>query len=145
MEQSEEPLAQYRHSLEIAQRLAAADLGNSQRQRELSTAHTLVGDMLRTLGRREDAFVEYRWSLQITARLAELDPGNSDRQLDLAASLFRVSTFIEPARARPLVNRAIAILDPLAQAGKLTAAQRDWPRLLRELLATFPPEQVGAQ
>jgi tetratricopeptide (TPR) repeat protein len=145
MKQNEGALVQYRRSLEIAQRLAVADPGNSRRQRELSTAHAVVGDMLRTLGRREDAFVEYRSSLQITTGLAELDPGNSDRQFDLAVSLFRMSTFIEPARARPLVNRAIAILDPLAQAGKLTAEQRDWPRLLRELLATFPPEQVGAQ
>jgi len=143
--QSEEALAEYRLSLEIAQGLAVADPGSSQRQRELSTAHVLVGDMLRVLGQREDVFVEYRSSLQINARLAELDPGNSDRQFELAVSLFRVSTFMEPARARPLVNRAIAILDPFAQAGKLTAEQRDWPRLLRELLATFPPEQVGAQ
>jgi hypothetical protein len=39
-----------------------------------------------------------------------------------------------------MLHRAIAILDSLAQANKLTAAQGNWPQLFRNVLAGLPPQ-----
>ncbi len=145
MGRNEEALTEYRLGLRIAQRLAASDPGNAERQRALSIVHSQIGDFLRVLGQRQDALMEFRRSLQIAEMLVKRDSGNSNRQFDLAASLFRVSTFLEPAHARPLVRRALAIVESLAQGDKLTAEQRDWLPQLRGLLATFPPEPADAQ
>jgi hypothetical protein len=68
------------------------------------------------------------------------DPGNVAWQLDLVTSLYQASTLLDPAKARSMLHRAIAILDSLAQANKLTAAQGNWPQLFRNVLAGLPPQ-----
>ena len=45
----------------------------------------------------------------------------------------------------PTIEQALAIAEALARDGKLTAAQQNWPQLLRASLAKLPPEQAKAR
>jgi hypothetical protein len=38
------------------------------------------------------------------------------------------------------LREALAIAEALARAGRLRAAQQDWPQMLRDALAKLPPE-----
>jgi hypothetical protein len=48
-------------------------------------------------------------------------------------------------RARAALLDALAIAEALAREGKLTAAQQNWPQLLRDALAKLPPEAAEAR
>jgi len=54
-------------------------------------------------------------------------------------NLYKLSTVAAPAEARAVLSRALSIADSLARAGKLTAEQREWPKLLRARLAKLSP------
>ena len=86
----EEALAAYRRSLAIAEKLAAADPGNTEWQRDLSVSHDRIGDVLVAAGRREEALAAYRRSLAIREKLAAADPGNTEWQRDLSVSHDRI-------------------------------------------------------
>ena len=45
----------YRDGLEIIERLAEADPGNSSAQRDLSVFYNKLGDLMRTLGKTDEA------------------------------------------------------------------------------------------
>jgi tetratricopeptide (TPR) repeat protein len=141
----EEALAEYRRSLAIADKLAAADPGNTGWQRDLSVSHNKIGDLLMTAGRREEALAEYRMGLEIAEKLVAADPGNTGWQADLVISCYKVSRVSEPAAARAALLRAITVADMLAKNGRLTEAQTGWPQLLRDALAKLLPEPAGAQ
>jgi hypothetical protein len=48
---------------------------------------------------------------------------------------------VEAPYEASLSIEALAIAERLAREGKLTAVQRNWPQLLREVLAKLPPER----
>ena len=83
-------LESYRASLAIAERLAKADPGNADWQRDLSVSHNGIGDVLRAQGNLPGALESYRASLAIRERLAKADPGNADWQRDLSVSHDRI-------------------------------------------------------
>jgi hypothetical protein len=60
-------------------------------------------------------------------------------------SLYSTSTASDPPRARAALREALAIAEALARDNKLTAAQQNWPQLIREALAKLPPEQAEAR
>jgi len=138
-------LVAYEECLAILRRLAAIDPGNARWQRDLSAILVKVGDMRLAAGDRAAALLAYEESLAIVRRLAAADPDNASWQADLAVSLYKVSTGFDPPRARALLREALEILETLAREGKLTAAQRNWPQLLRDRLATLPPEAAEAR
>ena len=78
-------------------------------------------------------------------KLAASDPGNAEWQTDVVVSLYKVSTVSDPPRARAALREALAIVEALARDNRLTAAQKNWPQLLRDALAELPPETAGAQ
>ena len=57
----------------------------------------------------------------------------------------RSASASDPPRARAALREALAIVEALAREGKLTAAQQNWPQLLRDALAKLPPEQAEAR
>ena len=66
---------------------------------------------------------------------------------DLAYGLSAVGSVAEPAQARTALRQALAIVEALAAADKLTPAQRNcsvcaWMDLVRQ--CGFPPTQVGS-
>src|SRR5205823_3149240 len=80
----EEASNAYRHSLDIRERLAAADRSNTQWQRDLSISDEKVGDMLNAQGKLDEALKSYRDSLVIRERLAAADRSNTEWQRDLS-------------------------------------------------------------
>jgi tetratricopeptide (TPR) repeat protein len=141
----EEALTEYRRSLEITQKLAAADPANTRWQHDLSISHDRIGDVHLAAGRRNQALSEYHRSFAIRDKLATADPDNTRWQANVVISLYKISTVSEPAQARNSLQRALAIVDMLAQRDALTAAQKRWPQSLRAALAKLPPETADAQ
>jgi tetratricopeptide (TPR) repeat protein len=69
--------AQYRQSLAIRERLAAADPTNAAWQRELVISLVKVGEIEERLGKTAEAVERYRAAAAINARLVALDPTNA--------------------------------------------------------------------
>jgi tetratricopeptide (TPR) repeat protein len=139
-------LAAYAEGLEIRRKLAAADAGNALWQHDVCVSLNRVGDARLASGDRTAALAAYEEALAIMRRLAATDPGNAGWQADLALSLYKVNTATESPRARAaLLREALVIVDALVRAGKLTAAQQDWPKIVRAQLARLPPAQATAR
>ena len=77
-------LAAYKAALAIRERLATADPGNVKWQRDLSTAHSNIGNVLLAQGNLSNALAAYKGSLVIAERLATADPGDAGLQDDLS-------------------------------------------------------------
>ena len=84
-------LTSYRASLAIPERLAKADPGNADWQRDLSVSHDRIGDVQVAQGDLPAALTSYRASLAISERLAKADPGNAEWQRDLIVSYVKLS------------------------------------------------------
>jgi tetratricopeptide (TPR) repeat protein len=89
-------LAQLEYALmEDAQRLAAADPENADRQCDLSISHRGIGRVLQTQGDLPGALRAYLASLEIAQRLAAADPDNARWQSDLSFSHYTVGGVLE--------------------------------------------------
>ena len=84
-------LTSYRASHTIRERLAKADPGNAEWQRDLSVSEQRVGDVQRAQGDLPAALTSYRASHAIRERLAKADPGNAEWQRDLIVSYVKLS------------------------------------------------------
>jgi hypothetical protein len=101
--------------------------------------------MLALDGKQEEALAQYLRSLAVAEKLAAADPGDWGEQSVLAVALYKVATVAEPPQARTVLTRALAIVESLERANQLVDAQRAWPQIVRDAIATLPPEQTQAQ
>ena len=83
-------LAAYQESLDIARKLAAADPGSAQAQRDVSVSLGKIGDVKLRSGDGPGALAAYQESLDIDRKLAAANPGNAEAQRDLLDSLAKV-------------------------------------------------------
>jgi tetratricopeptide (TPR) repeat protein len=120
----EEALTAYQKSLAIREKLAAADPGNSDWQRDLSISHNKIGDVLVGAGRREEALAAYHKALAISEKLAAADPGNTEWQIDLVVSLHRIASAGEAKEVN--LARALSILQRLDAVDALSPMQKSW-------------------
>jgi hypothetical protein len=123
----------YLDGLAIAKRLAAADRKNkglaaadpqsAQAQRDLSISYGLLGDVNLQLGNAEAARGYYLDGLAIAKRLAAADRKNVEAQTDLFISYFKLGSVCREThqygRARHWFARALQVVEPLDQQGKL--------------------------
>ena len=94
-------LAAYQESLDIRRKLAAADPGNAQAQRDVSVSLDKLGDVkLQRRRRPAGALAAYQESLDIRRKLAAHDPGNAQAQRDVSVSLDKVGD-VKLAGGRP--------------------------------------------
>jgi tetratricopeptide (TPR) repeat protein len=103
------------------ERLAQAEPGRADYQRDLSVSYNKMGDLFRALGQGEEARQAFAKSLAIRERLAQAEPGRADYQRDLIVSWVKMSD-IEPARAREHLSRAHDIARSLRDQGRLAPA-----------------------
>jgi tetratricopeptide (TPR) repeat protein len=112
----------YRRSLEISQKLADADKGNAQAQRDLAVSFERLGNVQLRLGGRKAALESYRRTLEINQKLADADQGNAQAQRDLAISLIDVGDAHRLLRERNAAlesyRRSLNIRQQLADADK---------------------------
>ena len=141
-------LQAYTDSKNIADRLAAADPGNAQWQRDLSVSWDKLGNVR---GRRATCPARSRPTPRARAsadRLAAADPGNAEWQRDLIVSLAKLA---ESAAAGPTpsavadhyrgalhIARDLAASDRLAPADAWMVTELE-RRLAATLAATDPP------
>ena len=120
----------YEEGTRIAERLAKADPGNAEWQRDLSVSYNKVGDVLKDQGNLPEALNAYRDSLAIAERLAKADPGNAGWQRDLSVSYNKVGDVLKEQGTLPEALNAyrdsLAIAERLAKADPGNAGwQRD--------------------
>ncbi len=138
-------LSAYEEALAIMRKLAATDPGNTDWQSDVGQSLFEVGNARGAMGDRVGALSAYEESLAIRRKLAAADPGNAEWQADLVISLYIVGTVSDPPRARAALREALDIAEALARDKRLTAAQQNWPKLLRDALAKLPPEAAEAK
>jgi len=125
-------LSSYKQGLEIAQKLAARDPGNTGWQRDLSVSYNKIGDVQVAQGDLPSALSSYKQGLEIRQKLAARDPGNAQRQIDLVISLWKLASVLDQQRspqkreAGAKYQRALEILRPLAVENRLTTEQKTW-------------------
>ena len=138
----------YERSLEIFERLAAADPDNAGWQNDLSVSQERIGDVLSAQGNLPEALESYWASLAIVGRLAAVDPGNARWRLDLSVSHSKIGDVLsargnlpqalESYGASLAIVRRLAAADP-GNAGwqndlsvsqeKIGDVLRDWRKL----------------
>jgi tetratricopeptide (TPR) repeat protein len=126
-------LESYEADLAIAERLAAADPGNSEWQRDLSVSHDKIGNVRVAQGNLAGAFESYEASLAIRERLAAADPGNSEWQRDLIVSHQKLAM----AGRSPVEHygAALGIARDLESSGRLAPVDQWFVADLEKLLA----------
>ncbi|MGH4007675.1 MAG: tetratricopeptide repeat protein, partial [Pseudonocardiaceae bacterium] len=68
------------------ERLARAEPGRADYQRDLSVSYERLADLNAALGQGDQALTLYQQSLDIAERLARAEPGRADYQRDLSVS-----------------------------------------------------------
>jgi len=126
-------LQRYEASLAIVERLARADPGNTEWQRDLSVSLNRIGDVQVAQGALPAALQRYEASLAIRERLARADSGNTEWQRDLLVSCVRLAE-ADPPRAQNWLRRALAIARALEAAGRLAPADARIPAELERRL-----------
>ena len=127
-------LEAYRAGLAIRERLARADPGDAQAQRDLSVSHNNIGDMLARQGQLGDALDAYRAGLAIAERLARADPGDAQAQRDLFVSCVRIAS-VAPEQADAALTRARDIVAQMQVEGRLDPADAWMPAEIERRLA----------
>src|SRR5271166_3233362 len=123
-------LKSYRDALAIAERLAKAEPGNANWQRDLSVSYNRIGDVQQAQGDLATALSSYQAALAIMERLTEADPGNALWQRDLSVSHSKIGDVQQAqgdlAAALSSYQASLAIAERLAKADPGNAGwQRD--------------------
>ncbi|QDT98036.1 tetratricopeptide repeat protein [Gimesia aquarii] len=103
---------------------------NQTAQRDLSTAHNILGDIFLKEGNLPEVRTQYEQSLAIREKLANEDKTNANAQRELAVAYDKLGTiFLEEGnlpKTRKQNEKALTIFERLAVADKTNAdAQRD--------------------
>jgi len=138
-------LAAHNERHAIAEKLAAADPGNAGWQRDLSVSWERLAGIHERQGDRAEAIAAWREALTISEALAARFPDSVDLQTTPVvhfaglARLADVTTAEGRAAARGHLERALALLQPLAAAGKLDAQRAGWVDWIEGELAELEP------
>lgn len=142
-------LAAHDEGLDIRRSLVARDPTNAEWQRNVSVSLSNIGNVRLQAGDPAGAVAAYEEGVGIRRALAGRDAGNVEWQLDVIADLYRISIAAsDTARKILALDEAIAILESLRSAGRLTSEQAAWPRALRaerdRLADDAPPAESSA-
>jgi len=125
-------LRAYDDARTIRAKLAAADPGNAEWQRDLSVSWEKLGSVHEEQENRADALKAWRAALAVSGRLPENFPDSIDMVTTPVIHLAGVARTLDPADAQApaeaarLLDRALALLRPLDEAGRLDAERHDW-------------------
>ena len=116
--------------LSIVEKLAAADPGNIELQRDLTIGLTRIGAILAVTGKRAEALVSFRRAAVILEGLAAREPDKLLWQADLGASYSRIGMALadsgESDAALAAYQQSLKIREKLAAAEpKNTERRRD--------------------
>ena len=113
-------LSRYQRSLEISERLSAADPASAVLARDVSVSLSKVGDVLLSQSDRDGALARYQRSLEIRERLSAADPASADLARDVSVSLNKIGDLLRSegdlAEAVSRYQRSLAIAERLSAA-----------------------------
>jgi tetratricopeptide (TPR) repeat protein len=113
-------VASNRKAVAILQKLADANPAVTQFQRDLAASHNGIGEVLRDMGKLDEALASWRQALAIQQKLADANPAVNQFQSDLAAIHFNIGfVLMVTGKAEEAVasnRKAVAILQKLADA-----------------------------
>jgi len=132
-------LATYQVAKALADRLAKADPGNAEGQRDLSVSYERIGDVLGAQGNLPEALKSYRDSLAVRDRLTKSDPTNTDWQRDLSVSYNKVGN-VQVAQG-DLADALTSHRDSLAIRQRLAKSAPGNAEWQRDLSVSY--EKVG--
>ena len=122
----------------IAQKLAAADPGNSQWQRDLSVSHERIGDIEQAQGNLAAALTSFQASMAIGQKLTAAHPGNSQWKVDFAISSWKIGSmqgdFLGGAERRAILVCGLKVLEELEKQGRLAPRATEWPTMFRQAI-----------
>nr|VFK40427.1 MAG: TPR repeat-containing protein [Candidatus Kentron sp. SD]VFK45892.1 MAG: TPR repeat-containing protein [Candidatus Kentron sp. SD] len=128
-------LAAYQEGLVIARKLTEMDPKNTEWQRDLSVSFDRVGDIYLANGDGAKALAAYQQGLLIARKLTEMDPLRVEWKTDIVASYVRMASMETDKARTDWLERALSILAPLAEEGRLPAKQAGWIPAIKEVLA----------
>ena len=134
-------LTSFQAGMVIAQKLTAADPGNSQWQQDLSVSHIRIGDIEKAQGNLAAALTSFQVSMAIRRKLVATDPSNSQWQLDFVISCWNVGSsngnFLLGAERREILVRGLKILEELEKQGRLVPRAGGWPTMFRKAITAL--------
>lgn len=141
-------LTSYRNDRDIKEALAASNAGNVAWQRDFAISYERLGA---TLAKRRDArgaIAAFEGALAIYQTLARANPDDPQIPVFSVVPHWRLAG-LDRARAREHLEAALAILEPLSAADRLTEDRRGWIAAIKGELAaleTAPaPEPPGGE
>lgn len=135
-------LQAYEDGRVIAAELAASDPGNAGWRRDLSVSLERVAFIREEKGDRAGAHTAWDEALAVSGPLADAFPDSVDLRTTPVIQLAGLARTLDPTspaavdEARRLYERALGLLQPLAEAGRLDAQRRGWIKWLEEERAT---------
>jgi tetratricopeptide (TPR) repeat protein len=90
----EEALTNYRSSMEIRERLVAADPNNREAARDLATVYDRISTIYQDQNRIEDALNYERKALSIDLHALDRDPQNADSKNDVASDYSSIADLV---------------------------------------------------
>jgi tetratricopeptide (TPR) repeat protein len=129
-------LGSYQASRDIADRLAKADPGNAEWQRDLSIAHERIGDVRSRRGETIQAIAAFEQALRVYRELQARNPGDIPSRVFSVVPLWRLGQ-LRGREGRADLEAALAILKPLAAADRLDAGRRGWIEAIQNELSAL--------
>ncbi|MFN7390328.1 tetratricopeptide repeat protein, partial [Brevundimonas sp.] len=118
-------LSRYQRSLEIVERLSAADPASADLAREVSVSLNMIGDVLLSEGDRAGALSRYQRSLEIWERLSAADPASAHLARGATVPLDRIGDVLlsegDRAGALSRYQRSLDIAERLSAADPASA------------------------
>jgi tetratricopeptide (TPR) repeat protein len=122
-------LGLYRRSLEISERLSAADPGSGDLARDVIVSLNKIGDVLLSQGDRDGALGLYRRSLEMAERLSAADPASTVLARDVSLLLIKIGGVLlsqgDREGALRFYRRSLEIWERLSAADP-TSADHAW-------------------
>ena len=131
-------LTSFQAGMAITQKLAAADPGNDEGQRDLAVSYDKIGDTEKAQGNLAAALTSFQADMAIAQKLAAADPGNSEWQLDFVISCWKVGNskgdFLKSAERRAILVRGLNALEALEKQGRLAPRAAGWLSMFRQAI-----------
>ncbi len=132
-DEDDKALNAYQEGLLIMQRLSKNDPSNVLLQRGLSINLSKLGDISVKNKQIEPAKAWYTKALRIVETLATKNPNTIRYALDTAEFYYKLSPLV-PQQREQYIQQAEAILQKIAQQGKLTKADQDYFQTMKKAL-----------
>jgi serine/threonine-protein kinase len=127
---SAEAKKQYEKAHDLARQVWEADRESAEAQRDLSVAHSKLGDVQLRLGDSKAALEHHKQALEVRQRLADADKASAQAQRDLSVSHNKLGdVYLELGDSKAALDshkKALEVSQRLADADRTSAqAQRD--------------------